>query len=207
MKRVLRFCLALSWLAAAGKVAAVERIEVCYNYGCVAQATVEYTESQLAWARKSLLAAKTAVEERAALAPVIGRLYYWAGRQSPIYADKGGNYADDAAPGSMDCIDHSTTTTRLLSMLARRGMLRYHHVLEPVRRTRFFVFDHFSAVIEESPPRWLPREKITLHEEAPEEIQPDRFAVDSWFVDNGKPAVILPLEDWKDGAGPDVEPD
>ena len=39
-------------------------------------------------------------------------------------------------PGSMDCIDHSTTTTRLLKMMARRGMLRFHHVLEPVERAR-----------------------------------------------------------------------
>ena len=59
-------------------------------------ATVRYTESQLAWARKAMLTAKNAEQERAALAPVIGRLYHWAGRQSPIYADKGGNYADDA---------------------------------------------------------------------------------------------------------------
>ena len=31
-----------------------------------------------------------------------------------------------------------------------------------------------------------------------------RFVVDSWFVDNGQPAVILPLAEWKEGAGPDV---
>ena len=31
-----------------------------------------------------------------------------------------------------------------------------------------------------------------------------RFAVDSWFVDNGQAAVILPLGEWKEGAGPDV---
>ena len=31
-----------------------------------------------------------------------------------------------------------------------------------------------------------------------------RFVVDSWFVDNGQPAVILPLAEWKKGAGPDV---
>lgn len=203
--RALRFCLALGLFAVAGVAAAEERIEVCYNYGCVASATVRYTESQLAWARKAMAVAKTPEQERAALSPVIGRLYHWAGRQSPIYADKGGNYADDAAPGAMDCIDHSTTTTRLLNMLERRGILRYHHVLEPAHRARFFVFDHFSAAIEELPPRWLPREKITLHEEAPDEIMPDRFVVDSWFVDNGKPAVILPLEDWKDGAGPRIE--
>ena len=182
-----------------------ERIAVCYNYGCVAETTVRYTESQLAWVRKAMLLAKTPEQERTALGPVIGRLYYWAGRQSPIYADKGGNTADDAAPGSMDCIDHSTTTTRFLKMLERRGWLRFHDVEEVERRTRLFIFDHYSAVIEESPPRWLPREKIRYMKEAPEDTRPDRFAIDSWFVDNGKPAVVLPLEDWKDGAGPGVD--
>ena len=198
------------WLSAclfllSGLAVADERIAVCYNYGCVAETTVRYTESQLAWVRKAMLLAKTPEQERTALGPVIGRLYYWAGRQSPIYADKGGNTADDAAPGSMDCIDHSTTTTRFLKMLERRGWLRFHDVEEVERRTRLFIFDHYSAVIEESPPRWLPREKIRYMKEAPEDTRPDRFAIDSWFVDNGKPAVVLPLEDWKDGAGPGVD--
>jgi hypothetical protein len=47
---------------------------------------------------------------------------------------------------------------------------------------------HWSAVIEE---------KKTSGEA-------ERFVVDSWFVDNGQPAVILPLAEWKQGAGPDV---
>lgn len=201
MKRWLPACLFLL----SGLAAADERIAVCYNYGCVAEETVRYTESQLAWVRKALTAAKTPEQERMALGPVIGRLYHWAGRQSPVYIDKGGNYADDAAPGSMDCIDHSTTTTRLLKMLERRGWLRFHDVMEPARRRRLFIFEHYSAVIEELPPKWLPREKMVRYDEGLEDIQPDRFVVDSWFVDNGKPAVILPLEDWKDGAGPSVE--
>lgn len=182
-----------------------ERVAVCYNYGCAAEVTVRFTESQLAWARKAMGVAKNAEQERAALGAVLGRLYYWAGRQSPIYADKGGNLADDAAPGAMDCIDHSTTTTRLLKMMERRGMLRFHDVDEVARRTRLFMFDHYSAVIEESPPRWLPRAKMRYPQNMPEDARPERFAVDSWFFDNGKPAVILPLDDWKDGAGPGVD--
>ena len=178
MKRALLLCL---WLWG-GLALADERISVCYNYGCVAEATVRYTESQLVWARKALATAKTPEQERTALGPVIGRLYHWAGRQSPIYADKGGNYADDAAPGSMDCIDHSTTTTRLLKMLERRGWLRFHDVMEPARRSRLFIFEHYSAVIEELPPKWLPREKIARYEAGLEDIQPERFVVDSWFV-------------------------
>jgi hypothetical protein len=90
-------------------------------------------------------------------------------------------------------------------MMERRGMLRFHDVAEVARRTRLFMFEHYSAVIEESPPRWLPRAKMRYPQEMPEDARPERFAVDSWFGDNGKPAVILPLEDWKDGAGPSVD--
>lgn len=200
-----RWLLAGLLVLMSGHAMADERISVCYNYGCAAEGMVRYTESQLAWVRKAMLLAKNPQQERDALGPVIGRLYGWAGRQTPIYADKGGNYADDAAPGSMDCIDHSTTTTRLLKMLARRGLLRFHEVQEVERRTRLFIFEHYSAVIEELPPRWLPREKMRYMQEAPDAAKPDRYVVDSWFVDNGEAAVILPLDDWKDGAGPGVE--
>lgn len=200
MSRWLLACL-LIW---AGSAAADERINVCYNYGCAAEKPVRYTELQLAWARKTLMAARNPEQERQALANVVGRLYLWAGMQSPIYADRGGNTADDAVNGAMDCIDHSTTTTRLLTILERRGWLRYHRVIEVQHRNRFFIFDHYSAAIKEKLPSWLPREKIAYTEDMPEEIMPDRFVVDSWFVDNGKPAVILPLEHWKDGGGPEV---
>ncbi len=102
---------------------------------------------------------------------------------------RGGNYADDG-PGKMDCIDHSTSTTRLLKMLEARGNLRWHRVLEVNVRHWGFVFaTHYSAVIEEI---------------GEGEGERPRFAVDSWFVDNGQAAVVLPLVEWKKGAGPDV---
>ena len=74
------------------------------------------------------------------LAVAIGELYGWAGEQSEIGNDRGGNYADGDAPGKMDCIDHSTTTTRLLRLLEARGWLRLHRVLEPEVRNWALVF-------------------------------------------------------------------
>ena len=117
--------------------------------------------------------------ERKLLAEAIGQLYAWGGEQSDIRNDRGGNFADSGIPGRMDCIDHSTTTTRLLKMLERHGLLRWHQVLEPVLRRRILIFDHWSALIEE---------KSTAQ----------RYVVDSWFRDNGQPAVIMSLENWMD---------
>ena len=132
--------------------AADEKVSICYNYGCYAQAEIVYRDRQLSEIRSLLTSANDATQERAALGAAIGRLLGWAGEQSPIKADRGGNYADDGVNGRMDCIDHSLTTTRLLQLIERRGWLRYHRVLERVLRRRLLIFEHYSAQIEEVMP-------------------------------------------------------
>lgn len=169
-----------------------ERVSVCFNYGCLAQAEVEYGDSQLGELRQLFERATTPAAEREAIGEAVGRLLGWAGQQSPIAADRGGNFADDAIYGRMDCIDHSTTTTRLLRVLEGHGWLRFHRVLEPVLRLRFLVLQHYSAQIEENAP-------------AAAEATPQRFVVDSWFFDNGQPAVVMPLAAWMAGEGPNVD--
>ena len=165
-----------------------EHVTICYNYGCAEQVDVRYTDGELGDVRRMLLAAPDAASEREILALVVGRLYGWAGEQSLVRNDRGGNFDDEGVEGRMDCIDHSTSTTRLLQLLEARGYLRFHRVLGvEARRFAGVVVNHWTAVIEEM-----------------KDGEGDRFAVDSWFVDNGQPAVILPLDEWKKGAGPDV---
>ena len=165
-------------------------LKVCFNYGCLAEAEVTFSAEQLAEVA-TLLRADTAAEERVRLGEAIGRLYAWAGAQSPIAADKGGNLADDAVYGRMDCIDHSTTTTRLLHLLERRGLLRFHRVLEPALRLRLVVFRHYSALIEE------------MQDGGGDGEARGRFVVDSWFFDNGHAAAVMPLDAWLQREGPD----
>lgn len=184
----MRFWLLAMLFACSGAGAADETVPICYGYGCLAQTDIRYTEGQLGEVRRMLFAAVDAENERKMLAEAVGRLYAWAGEQSDIHNDRGGNLDDGYVAGKMDCIDHSTSTTRLLQLLQARNYLRWHRVVGP--EPRYFagvILVHWSAVVEEK-----------TDGEAP------RFVVDSWFVDNGQPAVILPLEDWKKGAGPDV---
>ncbi|MGB2902226.1 MAG: hypothetical protein WBJ68_19440 [Candidatus Dechloromonas phosphoritropha] len=177
----------LFWLWT-GFAAADETVRICHGYGCLVEAEVRFSDARLAEIGRELAVAVDAENERKILALVVGRLYGWAGEQSDIRNDRGGNYADAGVPGKMDCIDHSISTTRLLRLLEARGSLRWHRVLEPEARYWALVIPaHYSAVIEEK----------AAGEGA-------RFVVDSWFVDNGQPAVILPLDEWKKGAGPDV---
>lgn len=189
--RVLVPCLAAFFVGlSAGPVMADERVEICYNYGCLVRADVVFSELRLVEIAGRLRLADSAVAERAILARVVGQLYRWAGEQSPIGADRPGNYLDFGANGMMDCVDHSESTTQLLRMLEARGLLRFHAV-EPVsRRVRWVFAQHFSALIRE-------RSEASPADGA-------RFVVDSWFGEHGDPAVVLPLEDWLDGEGPNV---
>lgn len=181
-------------LALAGAGHAGQAVPICHNYGCEAEAVAVFSEAQLTWAAELLAGATSPEHERIRIALAVGQLYLWAGQQTPVAADRAGNYADGGEPGAMDCIDHSTTTTRFLQLMAARGWLNFHRVLPVQRRSRFLVAQHFSAAIEELGP--------VRDESHP---APERYAVDSWFVDNGEPAVILPLEEWMDWGGPYVD--
>ncbi len=98
--------------------------------------------------------------------------------------------------------------------------------MEPARRTRL-ILQHFSAVIEvlsvaERIDRLPPGEALAgcnctedgLVIGAAGEgdgdgkattVRDERYVVDSWFVDNGEPAVVLPLAEWLNGGGPNVQ--
>ena len=181
-RRAVGFALLLA-LVTPGLSAHSEELTICYNYGCYARAPVNYSEEQLEVLRQQLAAAADAAAERAAISVTIGRMYAIAGEQTPVWRDRGGNYADDGNEGKMDCIDHSTNTGAFLSLLQARGWLQFHEVLEPYMRTRFFFADHWAARI---------RERET------QEV----YVVDSWFFDNGQPAAVMPFEDWLEGKTP-----
>lgn len=218
-------------LSATGVARAGEVLRVCFGYGCSETVPVRFLEHELASLAALFAGVGDAAGERDSVAHAVGELYRVAGGQTPVFMDRGGNYADDEAYGRMDCIDHSTTTTHMLGLMARRGWLRFHEVVEPARRTRVFT-QHFSArmrersgtddaprigggkgdhvavmlalcdcpeVVEDLAPRPVPSTDTRLKPE------PGEFVVDSWFRENGEPAVVMPLAEWMNGEGPDVE--
>ena len=206
--------------------AQVVQVPLCYNYGCSAHGEVVFASLSLERVHARLLAAPDPPTERTALAAVIGELYGLAAAQTPVGTDRAGNFLDHGVDGRMDCIDHSTNTTLFLAMIEARGMLRFHRVLEPARRMRFIV-QHFSAVIEEIEPPAALQPKPEVPDHVPlllalcdcAEVLGDipvpvpvvnsrpgeRYVIDSWFVDNGEAAIVLPLANWLDGEGPNVQ--
>jgi len=171
-------------LAAPGHARA-DQVTICYNYGCNARALVDYGEERLDSLRQLLAAAVDAGAEREAISGAIGRMYRIAGEQTPVWRDKGGNYADGGVNGQMDCIDHSNNTDAFLRLLQARGWLKFHEVLEPLRRTRFIFAVHWTARV---------RDRGTQRV----------FVVDGWYFDNGHPAAVFAVEDWLAGKTPDV---
>ncbi len=185
-KRVLAGVLLLGVVAGSSAGAQAEELMICYNYGCYTRAHVNFGEAELEPLRQQLAAAADAAAERKAISAAVGRLYAIAGEQTPVWRDKGGNYADGGDNGKMDCIDHATNTSAFLGLMQARGWLRFHEVLEPLLRRRFIFAEHWAARI---------RERATQAV----------YVVDSWFFDNGQPAAVFELEDWLAGRTPNVQ--
>jgi hypothetical protein len=176
--------LLLAVFAGVAPAARGDEVTICYNYGCHAKAQVAFDEPRLARLRALLAAANDAAAERAAISLAIGRMYAIAGEQTPVWRDKGRNYADGGENGRMDCIDHSTNTDIFLRLLQARGWVRFHQVLEPLVRTRFLFAVHWAARIRD-------RESGRV------------YVVDGWYFDNGHPAAVFAVEEWLAGRNPD----
>ena len=121
----------------------------------------------------------SAVEERERIARAIGLLERFVGPKNGTAIDRGRNPPDVAPDGQLDCIAESTNSTAYLQRLQAEGLLKWHHVEERVARHRWLVATHWTAVITD-------RDGV-------------QYAVDSWYRDNGEPAIVLPLEAWYKG--------
>lgn len=174
--------LALSALLSLSLTAAAEEVPICYNYGCAIMDIVDFSEDEMQQIGELFSMVPDAAREREAIAEAVGMFETFAGQQTPTWADKGGNAADEDAPGRMDCVDESANTTTYLRLLERRGLLHFHRVLAPVSRIHWVLYTHWSARIAETGTG-------------------QEYAVDSWFHDNGEPAVIFKMEDWMERAG------
>ncbi len=127
-------------------------------------------------------------EERSRIATAIGLLEQFVGRMTGTSGDLGGTFEGFGLPGQLDCIDESTNTTNYLKMMRNRGLLKFHEITDTHTRGYFlYGWPHTAAGLRETA-------SGAIH------------IVDSWFYDNGEPAVILPLQRWKEGWMPALLP-
>ena len=167
-----------------------DKFSVCLDHSCYT--VITQAISQQAWLSVNSplkIPAGSADKERLAIATVLARMEIIVGKQIGTDTDRGGNWAGFGHTGQMDCIDESTNSTTYLRMLEKEGYLNHHRVVD--RATRFGIFagaPHTTAVIQENDSQI-------------------RYAVDSWFFDNGESPVIVKLSEWRSGWRPGEQPE
>ena len=186
--RAVRMAAALGvWLWCAGLPPAHAdevTVRICFDYACAHEAQARFDDAALTRVVHLMAGARDAAHERTRLADAVAWLYVEAGRQTPVWRDRGGNRNDNTdLPGAMDCLDHAANTTAFLHLLGVRGLLRFHYVAAPVQRVRWYGAEHWSARVVET-------------------ASSEEYAVDTWYFDPGIPAAVMPLQAWRDGEVP-----
>ncbi len=157
----------------------IDRIPVCYNFGCNTRDTIGITSGEWAqvvnWFQPR---ATNAAEEREQIRHALGWLEVVVGRYTPTHRDKGQNNFKDTSFGQMDCIDESINTTTYLRLLERYRLLKFHRVLDRAYR-RTMWDQHWAGQIEEF-------------------STGERWIVDSWFQDHGVLPYVQQTKQWED---------
>ncbi len=163
---------------------------ICWGGGCETVSPVSISAAE--WQsvvdvftqNSSTLAPDSAEQERSHIAIAIGVLETIIGVKTGTSEDKAGTFGNSTYPGQMDCNDEAMNSTTYMRLLQQAGFIKLH-VIEDTRTRNFFLtgWPHTTAVIRE----------IKTGE---------RYAVDSWFYDNGHPATIVPFALWKSGYKP-----
>lgn len=164
-----------------------ENFQHCYGYGCRKVADVELSQKEWQSITNGFEAVQTADQERAQISQAIGMFETIVGEKTGTKADKAGTYSN-IAPLSHDCVDESVNTTIYLALLKQNGLLKFHTMHAPSAR----------VPILQGRLGFVPHQTASITDTATNQ----RYAVDSWFHDNGHPAEIVAFETWKKGWNP-----
>jgi len=152
----------------------------CTSYHCKSGQRVQLDSPQ--WRAVSELFGNvdSPTQERQQLRQAIALLERETGAITGTWRDLGGNVAGAGQPGQLDCIAESKNTTTYLQLISDAGLLKWHVVEDRQKRNPLIFNVHWAAIIRDT-------------------RDDRRYAVDSWFLDNGEPPYVQPLEDWKSG--------
>ncbi len=165
----------------------LQAFPICYKHTCAAVDTVSLSPEEWKEIKQIFQPGANSPEaERLLIKKAVARLEVIVGKKVNTLNDKGKNmdgmFIHDGY--QMDCIDESSNTTTYLALMQKDNLLKWHKV-QPTKTRGFFIFGmpHTTAVIKENQ-----TEK--------------KWAVDSWFHDNGMEPEILPVSIWSDGWDP-----
>jgi hypothetical protein len=167
----------------------LSQFEVCQGGGCAQFNQLAINEAE--WKSVAQLfnpKATNATDERAQIAKAIGEIEKIVGAKNGTLGDRAGTFDNSEYKGQLDCNDEAINTTTYMRLLKNNGLMRLHEVEDTRTRNFFFTgWPHTTAVIHDSKTG-------------------ERYAVDSWFYDNGHAATIVPFAQWKANYKPDDSP-
>jgi len=165
--------------------------DVCTGGGCFEVKHVSLNQAEwevIAAVFAEAGMATSAERERRLIALAIGEMEKIVGLKTGTATDLAGTFGNSNYPGQLDCNDEAINSTTYMRLMQQGGLIKLHAV-EDMRTRNFF----FSG--------W-PHSTAVIHEIA----NGERYAVDSWFYDNGFPATIVPFAQWKSGFVPEDSP-
>jgi hypothetical protein len=159
---------------------------VCHEHGCQERTPVGLDQAE--WGKVRAIfqpPSRDGAEERARISLAIGLIEMLVGPKAGTSGDVGGTFEGvGRGKGQLDCEDEAANTTQYLSMMQNDGLIKFHAIAGWAWRGHFINgWPHTATVIE------------ALADKT-------RWSVDSWFENNGKPAHVVPLSQWKSGWSP-----
>ncbi|MFW5450729.1 MAG: hypothetical protein ACKE9I_03930 [Methylophagaceae bacterium] len=159
---------------------------ICHGHTCNKFAFISLRHTQ--WKTIEALFIPNAIEpqqEREQIKRAIALLEKLTGEQAGTDRDRAQNFTDQGLNGQLDCIDEATNSTVYLRLLFDSGLLKFHRQASRTSRGGLISPHNTATIIENS--------------------SNIRYAVDSWFGDNGQNPAIIPLNLWQSGWKPDIQ--
>lgn len=178
---VILFCLFFAGPSPARSLSSA--FPVCLDYHCDETRRVGLTNDEWQTIAALFSPGLSPTAERDRIAEAIASMERLVGAKTGTWRDLAENAAGAGEPGQLDCIAESMNSTTYLQLFEQAGWLRWHRVEPRARRQRWLFIIHWTAVIQDT------QSKV-------------RYAVDSWYRDNGMPPVTQPLDDWLQSDGP-----
>lgn len=167
----------------------VNHLEICQGGGCYEDDNTSLSEADWLTIQQVFSPlANNAEEERTKISLAVGALEEIVGKKIGTSGDLAGTFDNSNYKGQQDCNDEAINTTTYMRLLQQAGYLKFHTIEDTRTRNFFFTgWPHSTAVIHEN-------------------ATGARYAVDSWFYDNGHPATVVPFAVWKDNYMPADSP-
>lgn len=158
----------------------LNQFEVCQGGGCAQMNQLSISaEEWRSVAQLFRIKAKNASEEQLQISQAIGKIEQIIGTKNGTATDRAGTFDNSDYAGQLDCNDEAINTTTYMRLLKSNGLMQFHEIEDTRTRNFFFTgWPHTTAVIRDAKTK-------------------ERFAVDSWFYDNGHAATIVPFATWK----------